>query len=133
MNAAAGIELLRMVSRPLKILVWFGRLPLKVFGWFGRLRPPGSRTAHLLSLLFGRRAAERIFAQTIADAREEWVEAAARGDERKQRAIRWRTPLVLVFAAVAFVLAKFASPITNALKIGKGVGELGPGDDDAEH
>ena len=45
-------------------------------------RPPGHRVSRVLGLLFGSRAFRRVFGQIVADAHEEWVEAAKTGDEK---------------------------------------------------
>lgn len=77
--------------------------------------PPGTRTARALSLLFGRFVSERVFGPIVGDATEEWIEAALHGDDFEQWAIRWRTPLVLIFAAVVVIGVSAA----NALRIGR--------------
>ena len=87
------------------------------------LTAPGLRTARILTLVFGSRAFKHYFAQTVADAQQEFVEAVMTGDKALSMAIKIRTPLQLLMTAAVYPLAWTAKQVETARKIFKSAGD----------
>lgn len=122
-----------MIKNVTKALVIFISMPLTLFvAEIGQIRSkqalqgkatkidhvPGHRTSRCIGLLFGQRAFQRVFGQIAAGAYCEWLEAVEAGDQELQYRIRARTPLHLLNAVAAYLLAQIAKravTITSAL------------------
>lgn len=78
-------------------------------------RPPGQRSLAVLAFVFPRRVVDRVFAQTIADAREEHTQALLHGELGKARWIAIRLLLELGLALLWMVPDRLVKMVKSAL------------------
>ncbi len=81
--------------------------------------PAGSSALAVLRVVFGRRATERIFAQVVADMRDEWLEAEAAGRPLLSRWIAVRGHVALLAAVVAFVGVWVTKLVSTIWRLGR--------------
>jgi hypothetical protein len=79
--------------------------------------PPGWRARDVLRFIFGRRLAERVFDQILADALEEWAEAMIDGHAWLARWIRLRVYCCLALACMAQVAVSLGSKVRDIWRL----------------
>jgi hypothetical protein len=110
LTVASDLQL--MMPRYVWIIITFlvGALSVRVLRRGARLgvlpvtQAPGARAERVLAWLPGDKETKvKVFGQTIADMREEYIEAIAAGNALRQRAVWLRGHIALAFTFVAYV------------------------------
>jgi hypothetical protein len=79
-------------------------------------RPPGAGVLGLLGVLVSPRAMERVFGQTVADMRQECIEAIAGNKPWDYRGAWFRGHLSIAFTVVAFLTASVLKRVVEIWK-----------------
>ncbi|NOX72352.1 MAG: hypothetical protein GXP03_01565 [Alphaproteobacteria bacterium] len=82
----------------------------------GLVAVPGARIARVLKFLLPKKAYEEIFAQAIADMREEYFEALAANNPRRAKWIRFRDGVNLFLVIGLYLTATFVDRGMNIYK-----------------